>query len=140
MVFFAAKTKETLAILAVLILFLCGGCCFVPSGLYIYRQCENEPQHVRQTNPLPVGNIVYLNTKMIEVACNEEDHVLPTWLDRTLNVFCIVQGYPVSLVFDILLWPYQLWRYRHLPPEEPPQPAKPEDKPVEVLAFPSGWL
>lgn len=139
MVFFAAKTKKTLAILAVCLL-LCGGCCFVPSGLYIYRQCENEPQHVRQTNPLPVGNIVYLNTKMIEVACNEEDYVLPTWLDRTLNIFCIIQGYPVSLVFDILLWPYQLWRYHHLPPEEPPQPAKPEDKPVEVLAFPSGWL
>ena len=110
---------------AVAVYFLLGsGCAFAPAGVYIYRQCGGEPEAVRQTNPLPFGNIVHLNTEWIEDACREEDCLLPVWLDRSLNVFCMVQGYPVSLVFDLLLCPYQLWRYHHLQPVEPPRSAE----------------
>lgn len=121
--------KRILTAVAVWFL-LSSGCALAPAGIYIYRQCEGEPEAVRQTNPLPIGNIVNLNTEWIKEACREEDDLLPVWLDRSLNVFCMVQAYPVSLVFDLLLCPYQLWRYHHLPPAEPPRSAEPGDKPL----------
>ena len=95
-------------------------CAFIPTGLYVAGQF-NSDFVIRETNPWPCGNIIYGNTVMIRDAWENEDYLLPPWLDRTLNLICLVPAYPVSFVFDLVLWPYELWRHCQLAPEEKSQ-------------------
>ena len=102
---------------ALLAALLDSGCAFIPTGLYVAGQFGSD-SGIRETNPWPCGNIIYGNTVLIRDAWEHEDYLLPPWLDRTLNLICLVPAYPVSFVFDLSLWPYELWRHCQLPPEE----------------------
>ena len=121
-----AVKKAFLAIICAMIV-LCGGSCvLLPTGGYIAEQFSENPNRVRESNEWPCGNITRMTTVLLEDVMNEpDDYVLPPALDRSLKVVCIVFAYPVSLVFDVLSFPYQWWRYYHLPPtlEEKMRPS-----------------
>ena len=102
-----------------LIAFSISGCAFIPTvGYFVFQFAPDLPEEKeRIIYEWPCGNIIHLNTVMIrEILDEPDDEVLPPDLHRALQVFCIAQGYPVSLVYDVVLWPYELWRYYHQPP------------------------
>lgn len=102
---------------AVMIIFSVSGCAVIPTGYYILAQVDPALPEARTTYEWPCGNILRLNTIAIqEILAEPDDEVLPPDLDRALRVFCIAQAYPVSLVYDVVFWPYELWRYYHRPP------------------------
>ena len=114
-----AKIKRFFLLIAgtVMIAFSTSGCAFIPTGFYLVSQFDGNPCHIREGNEWPCGNIIHVTNRLIENVLTEpDDEVLPPDLDRALNVFCIAQAYPVSLVFDVAFWPYELWRYYHRPP------------------------
>ena len=97
--------------------FSVSGCAFIPTGYYLVAQVDPGIPHARTTYEWPCGNILRLNTVAIQdILADPDDEVLPPDLDRALKVFCIAQAYPVSLVYDVLFWPYELWRFYHRPP------------------------
>ena len=114
------KRKILLNAAVLMTILLESSCAFIPTGLYVAGQFSSDFA-IRETNRWPCGNIIYGNTVMIRDAWENEDYLLPPWLDRTLNLICLVPAYPVSFVFDLVLWPYELWRHCHLPPEEKSQ-------------------
>lgn len=102
---------------AVMIIFSVSGCAVIPTGYYILAQVDPALPEARTTYEWPCGNILRLNTIAIqEILTEPDDEVLPPDLDRGLKIFCIAQAYPVSLVYDVVFWPYELWRYYHRPP------------------------
>lgn len=112
------KIKRYFQLIAgVVIVISVSGCAFIPTGYYLVAQVDPGIPHARTTYEWPCGNILRLNTQAIQDILTEpDDEVLPPDLDRALKVFCIAQAYPVSLVYDVLLWPYELWRFYHRPP------------------------
>jgi|GEM_PF-3214304 len=114
------KRKILLNATVLMTVLLVSSCSFIPTGLYVAGQFSSDFV-IRATNRWPCGNIIYGNTVMIRDAWENEDHLLPPWLDRTFNLICIVPAYPVSFVFDLAFWPYELWRHCQLAPEEKSQ-------------------
>ena len=108
--------KVFLAIVLLLTVFE-SGCVLAPTWNYCHIQCSDNPSHIRESNEWPCGNITNMTTCLLQDALyGPDDYVLPPALDRFLNVTCIIPAYPVSLVFDVVTFPYQWWRYCHQPP------------------------
>lgn len=105
------------AVAALMTALLVNSCAFIPTGLYVAGQFGSD-SGIRETNQWPCGNIIFGNTVLIRDAWEQEDYLLPSWLDGTLNLICLVPAYPVSFVFDLVLWPYELWRHSNLPQEQ----------------------
>ncbi|MBO4513309.1 MAG: hypothetical protein J5746_11135, partial [Victivallales bacterium] len=95
--------KPFLSVILLLIVLLGNGCILGPTVNYVAVQCGNEPCAICETNEWPCGNISRLTTDLIGDTVNApDDYVLPPALDRSLNVFCLVLAYPVSLVSDVI--------------------------------------
>jgi hypothetical protein len=108
----------------VLMALLGNSCVLAPTVLYTMTQTtDDDPQHVREANAWPCGNILHINTLCYDIAYEESKdpcykHLISPKFEYYLNVCSLTLSYPVSLVFDVLSFPYQIWRYGHLPPME----------------------
>ena len=113
------RKKLTVFLVAITILVFCHGCA---TSIYIGAQCSGEPENIVKTNQKPFGNLILLDCIMLdEIWEGPDDYLLPPWLDRSLNTICACLDFPISFVFDIITFPYQLWRYYHLPPLRTPE-------------------
>lgn len=118
--------RRILVVIAAILLF--GHGCATP--LYIAAQCSGEPENIVKTNLAPFGNIMLMDCMVInEIRNGPDDYLLPPWLDRSLNTICVCLDFPISFVFDIITFPYQLWRYYHLPPLPNTEKAKAPPRP-----------
>ncbi len=103
--------------LLVAVMGMASGCILHPTGSYVAQQCSGNPRWVRESNERLYGNITRLTTQHIQDSLSgPDDAVLPPVLDHSLNILCIIPAYPVSIVFDVVSFPYQWWRFCHLPP------------------------
>ena len=99
---------------AITVLLTCSGCA---TALYIGGQCNGNAKYIRETNVKVFGNIPNGDCELMkDIWDGPDDYVLPPWLDRSLNTICLCLDFPISFVFDIITFPYQWWRYYHLPP------------------------
>ena len=112
----SSRSKHILltSIFAMMIAILGNGCA---TALYICAQSSGEAENIRRSNVRPWGNILYGDYVMLrDIWEGSDDYLLPSWLDRWLNTVCLGLDFSISAVFDILTFPYQWWRYHHLPP------------------------
>ena len=80
------------------------------TALYISVHASGEDDLIRQTSEWPVGNLVRLNTLAIGELWEEpEDDLFPPRLDETLSTLLYLVDYPISLTFDLLLFPWQIF-------------------------------
>ena len=110
------RSKKLLltAVLVLMTAILGNGCA---TTLYICAQCSGNARNIRQTNVRLWGNILYGDSELMrDILEGPDDYLLPPWLDRSLNVCILCLDFPISFVFDIITFPYQYWRYYHLPP------------------------
>jgi uncharacterized protein YceK len=77
------------------------------SSVYVAHQFDDDGPKAWT----PVGNALMGDFEILRDTWRYEDHVLPVWLDRSLNTICIVIDLPFSLVFDVITFPYQLIVY-----------------------------
>ena len=88
----------------------CSGC-----GTVLYCRAQVHSGEMRaQSNELPVGNILCIDSSLWNEAWSREDEVMPPWLDRSLNSISIICDIPFSLVFDIVTFPWQLYCHETL--------------------------
>lgn len=99
---------------ATLMMLSSSGCA---TALYIGEQCSGNPDYVRRSNLKIFGNIMNGDCEVMKETWNgPDDYVLPPWLHRSLNTASVCFDFPISFVFDVVTFPYQWWRYYHLPP------------------------
>ena len=113
------KRKTVLLSIVLLMTALLGSGC-ANAILYITVQTSTDDTRyagkVRYAARWPVGNVTRLNLEHLEDAWSKpDDYLLPPALDRTLNSIVLVIDVPFSIVFDVVSFPGQWWRYYHLP-------------------------
>lgn len=120
------KTHLLLFFVTIVVLLTCSGCA---TALYIGGQCSGNAKYIRETNVKVFGNILNGDCELMkDILEGPDDYVLPPWLDRSLNTICLCLDFPLSFVFDIITFPYQWWRYYHLPPLTDDIPKSPSEE------------
>ena len=103
--------KQLLIVFVLLCVLFCGSGC--STVLYCSFQVQGREAR-EQTNQLPFGNIARGDMAVWEDTWSREDDVVPNWIHRPLNTLLVHIDLPISLAFDIVTIPYQLYIHKTL--------------------------